>query len=476
MSSTNVVPFIINGSDYRPEITFDVVSPDTGKLLHQCGAATETDALAAVDAASKALPAWSRTTPAQRRDIILKFVEIFDRRREELAGYMIEAVGAPPAWAGFNINTTIEIAKDVAGRVSAISGTVPALADPNISAMIVKEPYGVVLALAPWNAPYILGTRSVLTPIAAGNTVVFKGSELSPRIFWAIADCFREAGLPDGVLNFLSTDPSRAAALTTSLIAHPQVKKVNFTGSTAVGRIIGKLCGEHIKPVVLELGGKAPAIVWDDANLDLAAEQCALGSFLFSGQICMSTEKILVHKSVSQEFQQKFVTKIETMFPSQQDAPILINANAVGKVRKLLDDAVGKGGKVICGGIHAEEASKTRLRPIVITNVTPKMDLFGTESFGPSVSIIEVETEEEALRLANDTEYGLTSAVFTESLQTGLRFARGIETGAVHINNMTIHDEAGLAHGGCKSSGYGRFNAAAGMEEWVRTKTITWRN
>ncbi|KAI1879925.1 hypothetical protein JX265_001546 [Neoarthrinium moseri] len=474
--TSQVVPFIINGAESRPEKTFDVVSPGTGKVVHQCGVATETEALAAVDAAAKALPAWRNTTPGQRRDILLKAAEIFEKRRPELASYMIDSVAAAQGWADFNISVTADLVKDVAGRISSIAGSVPTLADPSVSAMVVKEPYGVVLAIAPWNAPYILGTRSVLFPIAAGNTVVFKGSELSPKVFWAITDIFKEAGLPDGVLNFISTDPPHAAAVTETLVSHPHIKKINFTGSTAVGRIIGKLAGQYLKPVVQELGGKAPAIIWHDADLNIAAEQCALGSFMFSGQICMSTERILVHKKISQDFQKKFVEKIEAMFSSKGDAPVLINANAADKVKKLLKDAVSKGGSVVNGNIDAEEASKTRLRPIVIAGVTPEMDLYATESFGPSVSLIEIETEEEALRISNDTEYGLTSAVFTEDLRTGLRFAKGIETGAVHINNMTVHDESALPHGGCKASGYGRFNATNGIEEWLRTKTITWRS
>ncbi|KAK6204212.1 hypothetical protein LQW54_008331 [Pestalotiopsis sp. IQ-011] len=474
--SSFTVPFLINGQERRPEKTFDVVSPDTGKVLHQCGIATEADARDAVDAAAKALPAWRATTPGQRRDIILRAAEIFDERRDELKPYMQEAVAAAPGWAAFNIDTAIDIVKDVAGRISSINGVVPTLADPTVSAMVVKEPYGVVLAIAPWNAPYILGTRSVLFPLATGNTVVFKGSELSPRVFWAIADVFKEAGLPDGVLNFISTDPAHAAEVTTALIANPEVKKVNFTGSTPVGRIIGKLAGQYLKPVVQELGGKAPAIIWEDANLDIAAEQCTLGAFMFSGQICMSTEKILVHKKISQDFKKKFLEKIEAIFSSSGDAPVLINTAGVDKVKKLLQDAIDKGGKVLNGDVNAEEKSKTRLRPLVIDGVNSEMDIYKTESFGPSVSLIEVETEEEALRIANDTEYGLTSAVFTEDLRTGLRFARGIESGAVHINNMTIHDESALSHGGCKSSGYGRFNATAGLEEWLRTKTITWRS
>jgi acyl-CoA reductase-like NAD-dependent aldehyde dehydrogenase len=474
--SKHVVPFIINGSEARPEKTFDVVSPDTGDVVHQCGVATEVEALAAVDAAAKAFPQWRNTTPGARRDILLKAAEILNKRREELAKYLMDEVGATQVWADFNLDTTIDMVKDVAGRVGTLTGTVPQLSDPSLGAMLLREPYGVVLAIAPWNAPYVLGMRSVLFPIAAGNTAVLKGSELSPRVFWGLVSALNEAGLPKGVVNFISTDVAHAAEVTNALISNPDVKKVNFTGSTAVGRIIGKLAGQNLKPVVLELGGKAPAIVWEDANLDIAAEQCTLGSFLFSGQICMSTERIVVHKKISQEFQKKFLESIEAIFSSKEDAPILINANAVEKVKKLLRDAVSKGGSVVSGDIDAQETSKTRLRPIVVSKVTPEMDLYKTESFGPSVSLIEVETEEEALRIANDTEYGLSSAVFTEDLRTGLRFARGIESGAVHINNMTVHDESGLPHGGVKASGFGRFNASAGLDEWTKSKTVTWRS
>lgn len=319
--------------------------------------------------------------------------------------------------------------------------------------------------------------RAVILPIAAGCTVVFKGSELSPRVMHGIVDSLHEAGLPKGVLNFITSSPSNAAAVTEALIANPEVKKINFTGSTNVGRIIGKLAGQHLKPVVLELGGKAPAIIWEDADLDNAAMQCTLGAFLYSGQICMSTERILVHKKISSAFQEKFLQAIDKVFPSSGEAPILITGAAVEKTKKLVKDAASKGASIVSGGsVDAEEASKTRLRPIVVAKVTPEMDLYKTETFGPAVSIIEVETEEEALRVANDTEYGLSSAVFTEDLRTGLRFARGIEVGAVHINQMTVHDESALPHGGVKSSGYGRFNATEGLEEWTRTKTVTWKN
>jgi acyl-CoA reductase-like NAD-dependent aldehyde dehydrogenase len=315
----------------------------------------------------------------------------------------------------------------------------------------------------------------VAFPIGAGNTAILKASELSPRVFWGIASCFQEAGLPKGVLNLIVHAPAAAAAVTSALVTNPAVKKINFTGSTAVGRIIARQAGEHLKPILLELGGKAPAIVWEDADLELAASQCALGAFLHAGQICMSTERILVHKNVRAEFEQKLSAAIQKIFPATDDAPVLISGVAVEKNKKLLADAVSKGASILVGSPETEEISKTRMRPVVINGVTPEMDIYKTESFGPTVSLIEVETEEEALRIANDTEYGLSSAVFTEDLRRGLRFAKEIETGAVHINAMTVHDEANLPHGGAKASGYGRFNSI-GLDEWVRTKNITYKN
>jgi len=256
------------------------------------------------------------------------------------------------------------------------------------------------------------------------------------------------------------------------LIENPKVKKINFTGSTMVGKILAKVAGENLKPILLELGGKAPAIVWEDANLELAAQQCALGAFLHGGQICMSTEKILVHKNIVQKFEEEFRAAIAK---GHSDAAVLINKGGVEKNKRLLRDATSKGATLLNGSIDTRESTETRMRPVVVKGVTPEMDIFHTESFGPTVSLIIIETEEEALRLANDTEYGLTSAVFTEDLRRGLRMAKGIEAGACHINGMTVHDETALPHGGMKSSGYGRFGSC-GLDEWVRTKTITYKD
>ncbi|TGJ88474.1 hypothetical protein E0Z10_g314 [Xylaria hypoxylon] len=467
------VPFIINGEERIAKDTFEVKSPSTGEVVHLCGVATNSDANAAVHAAAAAATTWRDTPTSLRRDILLKAAGLMESRRLELQQYLIDEIGQSQGWAELNLNITIDMIKDAAGRLGTLGGYVPSPSDPNTGAMVWREPYGVVLAIAPWNAPYILGTRSVLYPIAVGCTVVFKGSELSPRVMHAISAVFHEAGLPKGVLNFIATNPANAPAVTEALIANPHVKKVNFTGSTAVGRIIAKLASQYLKPAVLELGGKAPAIVWEDADLDLAAECCSQGAFLNSGQICMSTERIIVHKKVSEAFQRKLSDTVASMWP---DALVHINPQAVEKNKKLVQDAANKGALILNGDINAQESSNTRLKPILIAQVTPEMDIYKQESFGTTVSLLEVDSEEEALRIANDTEYGLSSSVFTEDLRIGLRFAKNIETGAVHINSMSPHDEPALPHGGAKASGYGRFNASAGLDEYLRTKTVTWKS
>jgi len=332
----------------------------------------------------------------------------------------------------------------------------------------------------PWltisrNATYILGFRAVTYALAAGNTVVFKASELAPRSLGVIGTVFREAGLPDGALNIIQHCAEDAAAVTEALIKHPAIKKINFTGSTAVGRIITKLAGEDLKPVLMELGGKAPAIVLDDADLTVAAQGCALGAFLHSGQICMSTERVIVEKSISAKFAEALKGTIEAIFPGTGEALVLVSNVGVKKNKKLLTDAKSKGAEILFGNINAEESAPERMRPVVVKGVKKGMDLYYNESFGPTVSFIEVENEDEAVKVANDTKYGLSSSVFTKDLGRGLRIARRIESGAVHINSMSVHDEPALPHGGVKASGWGRFGAP-GLEEWVRSKTITFVN
>lgn len=394
-------------------------------------------------------------------------------RQDELTKAMVEETGATPAWAAFNLGLAKEILVDVAGRTSSVLGTIPQTADEGVSALIFKEPYGVILAIAPWNAPYILGVRSIIYALAAGNTVILKAPEFSPMCSTNIVNALHEAGLPPGVLNLIAHQPSDAAAVTKHLIESPVIKKINFTGSTMVGKIIAELAGRNLKPVLLELGGKAPAIILEDADLELAAKECAVGSFLHSGQICMSTERIIVHEKVAQEFEELFKKAAADFVPEGAEPPVLINSAGVLKNQRLLKDAVSKGATVLHG--DHENGNDTKMKPVIVKGITKDMDLFYTESFGPTVSVITVKSEEEALELANDTEYGLSSAIFTRDLGRALRLARQIESGAVHINGMTVHDESNLPHGGMKASGYGRFGAT-GLDEWVRTKTVTFKN
>lgn len=340
------------------------------------------------------------------------------------------------------------------------------------------DPYMKAAKQCSRNAPFILGMRSVAYPLAAGNTAILKAPELSPMCSHAIVSAFHSGGLPSGVLSLVAHSTANAATITEHLISHPYVKKINFTGSTLVGRILGELAGKHIKPILLELGGKAPAIVWEDADLKLAAQECAIGAFLNSGQVCMSTERIIVHNNVAKEFEMEFKKAVAAFAPLDKEAGVLINKASVEKNQRLLDDAIGKGA-ILLFGEQANDGdsgvARTRMRPTAVKGTNKNMDMFYTESFGPMVSLFEVDSEEEALRLANDTEYGLTAAIFTSNLQRGLRFAKSIESGAVHINGMTIHDEAALPHGGMKSSGFGRFGSA-GLESFLRTKTVTFRD
>jgi acyl-CoA reductase-like NAD-dependent aldehyde dehydrogenase len=431
------VPLFIDGKEVETSTTFPVVSPSTHKEIWRSASASLSHVQSAVAAAQRAFPSWSKTKPAFRRDILLKASDIFKARAEELGEYMEQETGAAPSFStGFNIPLAGEYLRDVAGRCSTIMGAIPECSDPDTAALVIKEPYGVVLGIAPWNAPYILGVRAFLYAIAAGNTCVLKGSELSPRCFWAISSVLHEAGLPPGVLNLLFHRPEDAPQITTALIEHPAVKKVNFTGSTAVGRIIAQTAGKHLKPVALELGGKASAIVLDDADLEKAATQCALGAFLHSGQVCMSTERILVHKAIKPQFIEAFKSATEAIFGASKPAPVLVQSAGVTKNKHLISEAVKAGASVIFGDPCVEEMlpdtdepSRTRMRPIIVDGVTKDMELFHTESFGPSVSLIEIETDEEAIDIANDTDYGLTGAVFTENLGRGIRIARGIDSG-----------------------------------------------
>jgi acyl-CoA reductase-like NAD-dependent aldehyde dehydrogenase len=322
--------------------------------------------------------------------------------------------------------------------------------------------------------------RAFSLALAAGNTCVLKGPELAPKCFWGIVDAFRQAGLPDGVLNLVYHRPQDASEITTALIAHPAVKKVNFTGSTAVGSIISAIAGKYLKPIITELGGKASLIVLADADIEKAAAAAAMGAFLHAGQVCMSTERVIVHASVVDKFIDAFKASTAASYDGPNTrVPTLVNTTGALKTKSLVSKALKEGAEVLFGDTtelkeDSSAYSTAYMKPVILKGVKKGTDLYVHESFGPSVAIYTFETEAEAVEIANDTEYGLAGAVFTSDLAAGIRIAKVYETGAVHINHMTIYDSSNLPHGGTKSSGFGRFSAMAGLDEWLRYKVVTY--
>ncbi|EXK27389.1 NAD-dependent aldehyde dehydrogenase [Fusarium oxysporum f. sp. melonis 26406] len=476
-STSKTIPLIINGKDIVTDKTFQTISPLNNEVVWNCSAVSQNHIDEAVSTANAAFPAWSKTKPSHRRDIFLSAANIMERRREELLHYLHQEMGAGVDFQNFILGLAIEGLKDTAGRIAgAVTGSVPESIHEGMRAMILKRPYGVNLGIAPWNAPFHLGLRSITFPLATGNTAILKGAELTPACYWAIADVLRDAGLPDGCLNLVFHRAQEAPGVIESLVSHPDMKKINFTGSSGVGAIISSIAGKHLKPVVMELGGKASSIVFKDADLAQAAENCARGAFFNAGQICMATERILVHSSIATEFQNVLAKTVNAMFGSQEDTPVLITSAAAKKNRALVEDAISQGAKPLDMFTTELDANTvdTKMRPVVLTNMSTSMDLYRQESFGPSVSWFAFDTEEEAIKLANDTDYGLSASIYTENLGTAFRVAEQLDSGAVHINSMTVHDEFALPHGGVKKSGFGRFNGYQGLDEFMYCKTITW--
>ncbi|KAE8552144.1 hypothetical protein EYB25_006038 [Talaromyces marneffei] len=398
-----VIPLLLDGKEITTEVTYDVVSPLTGQPVYKCSSASVEDAKRAVESAQAAFESWSQTKPNDRRDIILRVADLLLRDKEILRTVVHNETGEVDSMFDFEHNLAVQACKAVAGLISTIRGTVPTVGDEGRSAMVLREPFGVVLSIAPWNAPYILGVRSCLGPLAMGNTVIFKGSEFSPGVYYKIASIFHEAGLPKGCLNTIIHCPQDAAEVTSALIASPSVRKINFTGSALVGGIIASQAAKLLKPTLMELGGKAPTIVCEDANLQDAALGATLGSFLNSGQVCMCTERVIVHSAVADQFKEIFKQTIDQIFGTP-DGLTLVNGLPVTKNKKLLADAISKGAKVVHGDPNHNAKLNTAMRPVVLEGVKEGMDIYHTESFGPTVSLFTVENDEEAIKLANDTE------------------------------------------------------------------------
>jgi acyl-CoA reductase-like NAD-dependent aldehyde dehydrogenase len=455
--------------------TFDRLHPVSGDLVTRGAAANVSDALAAVDSAADAFATWSKSGPSERRSILLKAADIMERRTPELIEAMGQEVGAALLWAGFNGFLTANLLREAAGLATQIQGETIPTDKPGTLSMTVRLPAGVVFSMAPWNGAGVLAARAIAYPLVCGNTVVFRGSEMSPRSHQLIAEVFHEAGLPAGALNFITTSTEDSSAVVSAIIAHPAVRRINFTGSTRVGRIIAETAAHNLKPCLLELGGKAPFVVLDDADIDGAVNAAVFGSFLYQGQICMSTERFVVDESVADEFVRRFAERAAGLpvgdpatDPSCVVGP-MISATSGGRINGMIEDAVAKGAQVVAGG----PADGATMAATIVDRVTADMAIYDQETFGPITTVVRVSGTEEAVRVANDTEYGLAASVFGRDTHRALQVAMRIEAGHCHVNGATVQNEAQAPYGGMKNSGYGRFDGRAVINEFTDLRWLT---
>ncbi|HTW89509.1 MAG TPA: aldehyde dehydrogenase [Candidatus Binataceae bacterium] len=454
--------------------TFERRDPLTGEVATRAAAATVEDAVAAVDSAAKAFPAWAAVGPTERRGLLLKAADLLEAHAPDFAKLMKEEMGGNAVFIHFNVGLAAGIMREAASLTTQVTGETIPTDKPGCLSITIRQPVGVILSIAPWNGPVILAVRAIAYPLACGNTVVLKASELSPGTHHLIGEVMREAGLPQGVVNIISNAPADAAKIVGALIAHPAVRRVNFTGSTKTGRIIAETAARYLKPVLLELGGKSPLLVLDDGDLDQAVNAAAFGAFFYQGQVCMSTERVVVDQSVADEFVAKFGVKAASIpVGNSRNADVaigtLIDRSAADRIDTLIKEAIKDGAKLVAGG----KREGTIMSPTVLDFVTPKMRIYHEETFGPVTCVVRARDVEDAIRIANDTDYGLSASVFGRDVNRAFGVAMRIDSGMCHINGPTINDEAQIPFGGTKSSGYGRFGGKAVINEFTELRWIT---
>jgi aldehyde dehydrogenase (NAD+) len=454
---------------------YDDFNPYTGGVFARVPAGKRADAARAVDAAVAAFPDWSRTLPAERQALFLRAADILEKKRDQIVEILAEETGCTFGFAMFQSMFTPGLLREAAGQVYGPAGEILPADLPGAFYMAIRHPVGVIAGIGPWNAPLILSLRSICLPIAYGNTAVLKPStEASAAGGVVLAEVFHEAGFPKGVLNLVTNAPGGSNAIGDEFIENPKVRRISLTGSSAVGRQLAEKAGRYLKRVALELGGQNPMIILKDANVDDAVSAAAFGAFLHQGQICMSTRRIIIERPIAGAFKEKFVRKVSGFKvgnPKEPDTIIgpLINRQQFDQVQKSIKAAVADGAQVLCGGT----SEGLCCHPTVLTNVAPGTAFCCEETFGPVVSIIEVDSAEEAVAVANDTMYGLSASVFTGDFTRGLDIAERIESGMVHINDQTVHDEPQVPFGGVKDSGWGRFGGTAALEEFTELRWIS---
>ena len=454
--------------------TYEDLDPFTGEVVANVPAAGRADADRAIEAAAAAFPAWSQTPPAERQRIFLKAADILESRTEEVVAMLARETGSSFGFGMFQCMFVPNLFRQAAALAYAPLGQIIP-SDTGAFAMGLRRPVGVVGAFAPWNAALILSARSIAAPLALGNTVVLKPSEWSPwtgGLLWG--EILTEAGMPAGVLDIVTHAPGEAPPVANAIIEHPAVRRLNFTGSSQVGRLIAEAAGRQLKRVVLELGGHNPLIVLGDADLDYAVNASAFGSYLHQGQICMSTRRIYVERTIADEFISRLAEKTKGLKagdPKEHDTIIgpLINEQALATVKSRVEQAVAEGATVLAGG----EAVGPCFQATLLTNVSESSEFANKETFGPVASVEIVDDADEAVAKANGTSYGLSAGIITSDRDRGLALAQRIESGIVHVNDQTVADEPQMPFGGVKDSGFGRFGGQAVVDEFTDVHWVT---
>lgn len=466
------------GGHTRPSLTglrFDDISPATGEVYRRVAAGGSEDAILAVSAAAEAFPDWSTAMPDARRSVMLRAAELLESETDLHREAFAMETGSTAAWATMNVHEAAATLREAAGLTGAPIGELLPSSQPGTLNVSRRYPAGVVLAVIPWNAPLILAARATAIAMAVGNTIVLRPSEEAPLTAgFLLADVLRRAGLPDGVFNVLSTGPGAGPAPIAAMIEDPRVRRVVFIGSTDVGRRIGELAGHHLKPAVLELGGKNSTIVCDDIDLEEWAPRLAFASFANSGQVCMCTDRIIVHRSQADELGERLAAIADAMTVGDPrrdttDLGPLINARAAASFSSLVADAVEHGATTLAGG---PELDGLYARPTVLTGLARSARLYHQESFSPVVSIHPVSNDDEALAVANDTEYGLIGSVLAHDRARGDRVAARLRAGAVHVNGPSVGDEPHVAFGGLGASGYGRLGGMESVRAFTDQRTF----
>jgi acyl-CoA reductase-like NAD-dependent aldehyde dehydrogenase len=467
--------------EWRPAsngATFDDLNPTTRQPMARVANGSLADMDVAIAAAHEAQPAWAQRLPAERAEFFYKAIEVFVRRQQEFADALIQETGSGFGKAMFECSLVPLALREAAALTSQAVGEILPSNVPGKINTVQRKPAGVVGVISPWNFPLYLSLRGFIYALALGNTAVIKPSEDSPLTGGLmIADLFVEAGFPAGTINVVTCDRQGAAEVGGKLIEDPRVARISFTGSTAVGREIAKACAARLKRIILEMGGKNPILVLDDADVDYAVNVAFFGAFLHQGQICMSADKIIVARSLYDSFLQKFVAKVENFRPLEPDSQMcvigpIINDRQLDRIDRLVSQATAQGATIHIGG----RKQGPFYQPTVVTGVTPDMAIYSEEIFGPVALVMPAQSEEEAIRIANDTQYGLSAAIVTGNAMRGHAIAPRIQAGMVHVNDSTVHDEPHCPFGGMKASGWvGKWGGAGAIDvftdqQWISTQ------